>query len=119
LHFIKYYKPVLFMGGLPQNKKKECGATTILITSAQDSILSKYADIVLFTAIRNISNTLNISTIAMCQLAVLQTLQIGVWQQNRQELSERSQKQLHLTNLKNYGSSQSDIHIANVALSNK
>ncbi|WP_312280528.1 MurR/RpiR family transcriptional regulator [Oscillibacter sp.] len=98
---------------------KECGATTILITSAQDSILSKYADIVLFTAIRNISNTLNISTTAMCQLAVLQTLQIGVWQQNRQQLLERSRKQLHLTNLKNYSNSQSDIHVANVVLKNK
>ena len=98
---------------------RECGATTILITSAQDCILSKYADIVLFTAIRNISNTLNISTTAMCQLAVLQTLQIGVWQQNRQQIFERSRKQLRLTQLKNYGAKQSEIHISNVVLGNE
>lgn len=96
---------------------KRCGATTILITSAKECLLGQYADIVLHTAVRNASNTLNISTTAICQLAVLQTLQIGVWQRNREQIVESSRDQLRLTQLKNYSGKQDEIHLAYVELS--
>ena len=93
---------------------KERGATTILITSAPKSLLGKYADIILRTTARNARNALNISATAMCQLAILQTLQIGVYQQYKPQAIARSQDQLHLKRMEDYDKKQAEIQVGRV-----
>ena len=81
---------------------KSVGATTILITSVPDGIISKYADTVLCTPVRNTNNALNFHTTTMCQLMVVQLLVVGVWQRRGAELSQKSEMMRAYTNIKRY-----------------
>lgn len=81
---------------------KEAGATTILISCTTDSLSSQYADIVLQTAARNNANVLNIVTLTMCQLAVIQTLMIGVWLQDEAQYKPKSEKQKRIAEMARY-----------------
>lgn len=81
---------------------KKAGATTVLITSCHDSLLARYADIILNTATRNTANALNISTTSICQLATIQTLQIGVWLRLNCEINPKMKQLLSFTDLKRY-----------------
>ena len=81
---------------------KEAGAATILITSCKDSLVGNYSDIILYTPARNADNVLNISTTDICQLAILQTLQIGVWLSNQPQSGLDSSRMFQLTQLQNY-----------------
>lgn len=85
---------------------KEAGATTILITSATDTLAQSYADIVLRSAARNDINTLNIVTVTMCQLAVIQTLMVGVWQEDRERFTQSIQYQKSIAEMTRYDKQQ-------------
>ncbi len=93
---------------------KQRGATTILLTSCRETLLTSYADIVLYTPARSTGNALSITATAMCQLAVIQTLIIGVATMNYDHLLKKSNEQLHLTELKRYAQNQSTLKIDRV-----
>lgn len=81
---------------------KENGATTILMSSFDTSLIAKYADIILRTPVRNNSNILNFSTTTICQMMIVQLLVSGTWQYGGVELDERSKQMRTLTNTKRY-----------------
>lgn len=93
---------------------KRAGAATILVTSCQDSLMSRYADVVLYTPARNAANALNISTTDICQLAILQTLQIGVWMHDPAACQKRSAEMFRLTELGNYDGQQGELSLDRV-----
>lgn len=88
---------------------KAAGATTILITCVTDSLSHKYADIVLRIAARNSSNALNIVTFSMCQLALLQTLMIGVWLEDEERFFAQSRCQKAISEMVRYDKRQKEI----------
>ena len=90
---------------------KQAGATTILITSIPDGMISNYADIILYTPVRNTNNSLNFSTTTMCQLMIVQLLIIGVWQRSGSQLSQKSAEMRTYTNLKRYDPSIKELKI--------
>ncbi len=84
---------------------KENGATSVLITAYKNSLLGKYADYELYTPARNRGNALNISTTAMCQLALLQILQAMVYQKNIPNIQEKEDRLKGNGNMQRY-----DVH---------
>lgn len=81
---------------------KSNGATTILMSSFEESLIAQYADIILRTPIRNNSNILNFSATTICQMMIVQLLISGTWQYGGVELDERSKQMRALTNTKRY-----------------
>lgn len=98
---------------------KKAGASTILITSCDDTLLCGYADTVLLTLIRNNASALNISTTSICQLATIQTLQIGVWLRLNKKINPKIKQQQELTELKRYDYKQGEIEVGRVTQSRK
>lgn len=68
------------------------GATTVLLTSIHDSLLAQYANQVLYTAVRNQSNSVNISTSAISQLTILQVILAIVQQMRISRIEEQHQR---------------------------
>ncbi len=93
---------------------KEAGATTILITSCKDSLVGSYSDIILCTPARNTDNVLNISTTDICQLAILQTLQIGVWLSKQPQSGRDSSRMFQLNQLQNYDTRQKSLQVSRI-----
>lgn len=91
---------------------KKRGATTILITSIAGGLISKYADIILYTPVRNSNNSLNFSTTTMCQLMIVHLLIVGVWQRAEDRLDEVSAITRTYTQLKRYTPETVEIKIA-------
>lgn len=58
---------------------QKAGVSTIVISTVPDSLLCKYADVVLYTTMRKNDNALNQMVTGICQMSILQVLQIGVW----------------------------------------
>lgn len=56
---------------------RERGATTIAVTGLSDSLVTRYADIVLQCIQQNSAASLDLITVSMCQLLTLQTLQVA------------------------------------------
>lgn len=81
---------------------KQAGASTILITSIEDTLLTKYADIILYTPTRNNRNVLNYSSTLMCQMMIIQLLLVSVWQHINHKRSSRISTLRQYTNLKRY-----------------
>lgn len=84
---------------------KTNGSTTVLITAYKNSLLGKYADHILYTPARNRGNSLNISTTAMGQLALLQIIQAMVYQMDIPRIKEAAQFLKSNGNMQRY-----DIH---------
>lgn len=81
---------------------KSRGTTTILMTSFTQSLIAKYADIILLTPIRNNSNILNFSSTTICQMMIVQLLISSTWQYGGTDLDEKSKNMRTLTNMKRY-----------------
>lgn len=90
---------------------KSVGATTILITSVPDGTISKYADTILYTPLRNTNNALNFHATTMCQLMIVQLLLIGIWQRSGAALSQRSETMRTYTDLKRYDPATKELKI--------
>lgn len=93
---------------------KSRGATTILITSTENSLVGKYADIILYTPKRNTNNSLNYSTTTICQLLIVHLLIVSVWQKIGSRLNEESATLRNYTNLKRYADNVKEIHVKKV-----
>jgi len=89
---------------------------TILITSVQDTLLANYAEMELYTPARSMGNAMSITATSMCQLAVLQSLMVGVVAMYYDSLSQRSATQLHLSEIKRYDYKQTELHIGRMHL---
>lgn len=90
---------------------RERGVRTILVTSVQNTLLTNYAEMELYTPARSLGNAMSITATGMCQLAILQSLMVGVVAMYYDSLSVRSAAQLHLSELKRYDYRQTELHI--------
>ena len=93
---------------------KENGATTVLITAYKNSLLGKYADHILYTPARNRGNSLNISTTAMGQLALLQIIQAMVYQKDIPRIKEAQQRLRSNGNMQRYDIHQESIFVGRI-----
>lgn len=93
---------------------KANSATTVLITAYKNSLLGKYADYVLYTPARNRGNSLNISTTAMGQLALLQIIQAMVYQMDVPHVREAAQRLKLNGNMQRYGIHQEEISMGRI-----
>lgn len=71
---------------------KEAGATIVLVTAFQNTLLGKYADYELYTVPRNMENNINTSTTAMSQFAIMQIIQSLIRQKSDEKLIRRRSK---------------------------
>ncbi len=90
----------------------KAGATVILVTSLNESLLSQYADVILLTPARAAGNAMNITATALCQLSILQLLMIGAVTRYYDRFQEKSKKQLKLSDLDRYDLKQKDITVS-------
>lgn len=90
---------------------KKAGATVILITSFKGSLASKYADIVLYTNVRNNRNALNYSSTNICQMMIIQLLLVSIWQHKGSQQHGRITELRRYTNLKRYPASTEEVVI--------
>jgi len=98
---------------------KSVGATTISITANKNSTLSRYADIELLTSSRKEANALNISTTAICQLTVIQTLQVGVWLKRYPDSNRDMTHQMDVSALTRYEDNTDSIAFGRVTQNNR
>lgn len=89
---------------------------TILITSVHDTLLSNYAEMELYTLARSLGNAMSITATSTCQLAVLQSLMVGVVAMYYDSLAQRSAAQLQLSEIKRYDYKQTELHIGRMRL---
>ncbi len=80
--FVLSYSGYSKEGGDAMLFAREAGATNVLITSCKDSLLGKYADFELYTAVRNHSSSVNYAATSISQLVMLQLIQAIVQQRN-------------------------------------
>ena len=85
-------------------------ATTVLLTAYRNSLLRKYADYELYTPARTRGNALNISTTAMCQLALLQIIQALVAQREVAQIKDHEERLKSSGNMQRYDIHQDSIH---------
>lgn len=95
---------------------RERGVHTILITSVQNTLLAKYAELELYTPARSMGNAMSITATGMCQMAVLQSLMVGVVAMYYDSLPQRSTAQLQLSEIKRYDYKQPELHIGRMHL---
>lgn len=88
---------------------KNAGAKVILVTSLTDSLLSKYADVLLLTPARAGGNAMNITATALCQLSILQLLMIGAVTRYYDRFQKKSRLQLKLSDMNRYDMKQKEI----------
>lgn len=93
---------------------KRAGAKVILVTSLKDSLLSRYADIILMTPARAAGNAMNITATALCQLNILQLIMVGAVTRYYDRFRARSQNQLKLSDLNRYDLKQKEIAVGPV-----
>ena len=87
------------------------GVSTVLLSSAPDSLAAKYADVILRTPGRNNQNALNFSTTTICQMLVMQMLVIGVWQKISASALTDSEQMLRYTNMKRYDAKTAQVRV--------
>lgn len=93
---------------------KKSGVTTILITSKEKTLAMSYADIVLYTPTRNVTNAMSITATSVCQISVLQSLVLGIATKYHDKLQPNANWQMQVSNLKRYEKKQSEIDIERV-----
>ncbi len=93
---------------------KKAGASVILVTSLNESLLSQYADVLLLTPARTAGNAMNITATALCQLSILQLLMIGAVTRYYDRFKEKSRIQLKLSDLNRYDLKQKEITVGAV-----
>lgn len=93
---------------------KEAGAKTVLITSASDSLLAKYADYILMTPARSPGNAMSITVTANCQLQILQVLLLGVMTKYHDRLENASKRRMEITAMERYSVKEKAIRVAKV-----
>jgi len=91
---------------------KNAGAKVILVTSLKDSLLAKYADVLLLTPARAGGNAMNITATALCQLSILQLLMIGAVTRYYDRFQKKSRLQLKLSDMNRYDMKQKEISMA-------
>jgi len=91
---------------------KRAGAHIILITSFDNTILTEYADIVLYTPVRNNSNVLNFTTTSICQMMIIQLLMVDIWQQSGPDIDKKSSRVRTITDIKRYTMGSKEIILA-------
>lgn len=89
---------------------REAGAVTVLITSAKNSLLGKYADFELHTIVREQANPLNNAATSISQLLLLQTVQVLVHQRKIPAVAKRSSSLRGHSEMKYYDVRQTSIH---------
>ena len=95
---------------------KEAGAKVILISSAPDSLLAKYADYLLLTPARSPGNAMSITVTANCQLQILQLLLLSVMTRYSERLEQTSQLLMKITTMERYSPKQKQIRIGKVRI---
>ena len=90
---------------------KKVGASVILITSVRDSLLSKYADYVLYTPARTGGNSMNITATALCQMSILHVLALGAVTRYYERVSRMGKQQMALSDLSRYDVRQKEIGV--------
>ena len=81
---------------------KDKEAQTILVTSATESLLAGYADMLLQTPARTRGNALNIAASQLCQMQVLQILLIGVITKYHDRFAKIGAEQMRLNEMNRY-----------------
>lgn len=81
---------------------KKGGASVILITSVRDSLLSKYADYILYTPARTGGNSMNITATSLCQMSILHVLALGAVTRYYDRVSRMGKHQMEFSNLSRY-----------------
>lgn len=81
---------------------KKKGAMTICITGRADSLVTKYADIVLCTTLRDNQSLLDLPTTNICQMITLHTLQIGFIARNSEKLLQNIKNLYDISELQRY-----------------
>ncbi len=82
---------------------KERGAVTICVTAARDSLVARYADIVLHCTLKDNSIALDLITVSMCQLLTLQTLQVGYLSRRSDAVAKQISEHYSLSEMTRYG----------------
>lgn len=77
-------------------------ATTICITGVADSLVTKYSDIVLESILEDNSLALDIITASVCQLLILQTMQIGYVTRHNDEITAKMNNLWQLNDMTRY-----------------
>ncbi len=95
---------------------KRAGATVVLISSAPDSLLAKYADCLLQTPARSPGNAMSITVTANCQLQILQLLLLAVMTKDNDRIEKTSQLRMKLTVMERYSPKVKEIRLGKVRL---
>ena len=90
---------------------QRAGVKVILVTSLGESLLSRYADIVLLTPARAAGNAMNITATSLCQLSILQLLMIGAVTRYYDRFREKSRLQLKISDMDRYDMKQKEITV--------
>jgi len=88
---------------------QNAGAKVILVTSLTDSLLARYADILLLTQARAAGNAMNITATSLCQLSILQLLMVGAVTRYYDRFNSKSRLQLKLSDMDRYDMKQKEI----------
>lgn len=81
---------------------RKAGATTICITGIVDSLVTKYADIVLYTTPHQNIHALDLPTTNICQIITIHTLLIGVLLRTQDRNAEHVKNLQNISQLKRY-----------------
>lgn len=81
---------------------KKKGATTICVTGRADSLVTKYADIMLCTTLRDNQSLLDLPTTNICQMITLHTLEIGFIVRNSKRLAKNMKNLYAVSELQRY-----------------
>ena len=98
---------------------REAGAFVIFITSAPDSLLAKYADVILKTPARSPGNAMSITVTTNCQIQILQVLLLAVMTKYNEKLEKTSQKRMQITTMERYSPKEKAIRVGKVRITDE
>lgn len=81
---------------------KEAGASTICVTGMADSLITKYSDIVLQTALRDNQNPLDLPAVTISHMIAIHTLSVGMLVRGGKDLSNHVKGTHKISDLKRY-----------------
>ncbi len=81
---------------------KDRGATTIGISAVSDSLVNKYSDIILATKLEDNLLALDIITVTICQLLIIQAVQIAYLARHGNEVTSKMKNLYQLNDLTRY-----------------